>query len=95
MPYSAIPVMCIKCGLELMPDTNSVIVLELWDKNTKVYKIWEADLVKCPGCGIKMVKGFAMNPIAIHHDERFNALLTDIEDRRKSGIIKVFELREL
>lgn len=95
MPYSSIPVMCIKCGLELVPDTNGVMVLELWNKNTQVYKIWDADLVKCPGCGIQMVKGFAMNPFAIHHDENFSKVLLDIEEQRKSGKKKVFELKEI
>lgn len=95
MPYSAIPVMCIKCGLELVPDTNGVVVLELYRENTQVYKIWDADLVKCPGCGIKMIKGFAMNPLAIHHQGDFNEVLANIEERRKSGKVKVYEMKEL
>lgn len=95
MPYATIPVMCIKCGLELVPDTNGVVVLELYQRNTQVYKIWDADLVKCPGCGIKMIKGFAMNPCAIHHQGDFDEILANIEERRKNGKVKVYELKEL
>jgi len=36
-------------------------------QNTAIYKIWEADLWKCPGCGVLVVSGFGQKPFA----ERF------------------------
>ena len=93
MPYSAFPVMCVKCSLELVPETNGVVVKELWRGNTQVYKVWEADLVKCPGCGILMIKGFAQSPLAVHHElERFRAALAYASKKTQRG--ECYDLKE-
>lgn len=60
---------CIKCELQLKPETNGVVVSELFMDDTQVYKVWEADLWKCPGCGMEVIAGFADNPIAEHFEQ--------------------------
>ena len=59
---------CIKCELQLKPETNGVVVSELFMNDTQVYKVWEADLWKCPGCGMEVIAGWAENPIAEHFE---------------------------
>ena len=46
--------LCVKCQVELRPETNHFIVLE-----KEANRIIEADKWKCPGCGIEIVAGFA------------------------------------
>ncbi len=57
---------CVKCEREFKPEKNGVIVVEMFQRNTKIYKLWEADLWKCPVCGIEIVVGFAQYPYAEH-----------------------------
>jgi hypothetical protein len=56
---------CINCQCELKPETNGVIVVEM--ASFGPYKVWSADLLKCPGCGVEIVSGFADQPIRADH----------------------------
>jgi predicted RNA-binding Zn-ribbon protein involved in translation (DUF1610 family) len=69
---------CVKCEVELKPEKNGVHVHELFQKNTAIYKVWEADLWKCPGCGFLIVAGFANVPTAEHYEkDRLQSILKD------------------
>ena len=46
---------CVKCGLEMKPETNGVGVLDIADFGP--YKIWDAHKWKCPGCKYEIVTG--------------------------------------
>lgn len=65
---------CPKCNRELHPEKNGVGVLDLNAKG-KPYKIYDADLWKCPGCGIEVVGGFGIGPISAHHEDSFQKVL--------------------
>lgn len=58
---------CVKCEREFKPEENGVIVAEMFQRNTKIYKLWSADLWKCPVCGIEIVVGFSQYPYAEHY----------------------------
>lgn len=60
---------CTKCQVELKPETNGVKVIEM--ASFGPYKIWNADLWKCRGCGLEIVSGFAHEPIAEHFQPTF------------------------
>lgn len=60
---------CVKCEIEFRPEKNGVHVHELMRNDTAVYKIWDADLWKCPGCGILVVAGFGQKPLAEYFEE--------------------------
>jgi rubredoxin len=67
---------CVKCEIEFRAEENGVHVHELMSNDTAIYKIWDADLWRCPGCGIMVVAGFAQNPFAEHFEtERMQAIL--------------------
>jgi predicted RNA-binding Zn-ribbon protein involved in translation (DUF1610 family) len=60
--------MCVKCEVELRPETNGVRVAEMFQRNTQIYKIWDADKWKCPLCGFEVIAGFADKPLMQHFE---------------------------
>ncbi len=77
---------CAKCEVELRPEHNGVIVAEMMQDNTKIYKLWEADLWKCPKCGIEMVLGFAQQPFAVLYNEDCERILQEAKTAGKKII---------
>jgi len=59
---------CSHCECELKPKKNGVIVVEMFHNNEKIYKLWSADLWKCPLCGIQVALGFPEKPFRQHFD---------------------------
>lgn len=73
---------CPKCRLFLHVKQNGVCVEEGFpvkpaegDKPAEWagYKLWEADLWECEGCGFQLVTGFAKLPIAEHYQPTYQA----------------------
>lgn len=63
---------CMKCKRELHPEENGVGVLDM--ANGRAYELFDADLWKCPGCGMEVVGGFGRKPIASHFEDNFKKL---------------------
>lgn len=63
---------CLTCGCELRPEQNGVGVLDMADYGP--YELWDADIWKCPRCGIQMVGGFGCGPISAHYKDDFKAM---------------------
>jgi len=59
---------CVECEIELKVERCGVYVAELFQHDEKVYSITMADMHKCPGCGIKIITGFAGRSTE-HHQE--------------------------
>ena len=76
---------CAKCECELRPELNGVGVIETMDNdNARPYKLWVADLWKCPGCEIEVVSGFSgvgEAPMAEHWSENFDQCLEYVKNR--------------
>lgn len=53
---------CVKCQVEFKVEENGVNVVEMFQKNKEIYKIWAADKWKCPLCNIEIVYGFSAVP---------------------------------
>ncbi len=64
---------CPKCERELHPEENGVGVLDM--ANGKAYKVYDADLWKCPGCGMQVVGGFGNNAISEHYMPGFQRMV--------------------
>lgn len=79
---------CAKCEVELRPETNGVIVAEMFMDNQKIYKLWESDLWKCPECGIEVVLGFGGMSFMEHYEGDINAKL---EELRNNGRRIIFD----
>ena len=76
---------CKKCNCEMRPETNGVGCLDMFcpsDHETpQPYELWDADLWKCPKCGVEIIGGFALDPIAIHYEQSFETTIKHYESR--------------
>ena len=70
---------CGKCRCELRPETNGVGVLDINDNGD--YELRDADLWKCPQCGMEVVGGFAYNSISAHYEADFQKMIKHYEDK--------------
>lgn len=73
---------CAKCNCELRPETNGVGVLDMAEYGP--YELYDADLWKCPRCGMEVIGGFALSPISAHYDPDFQKMIDIYE---KKGLI--------
>jgi len=73
---------CVKCQVELKPEHNGVKVVELFQRNEAIYKIWDADKWRCPKCGIEIVAGFGAQPLMERFEGDTGAF---VEELRKKG----------
>jgi len=64
---------CPKCECELQPEKNGVGVLDM--ANGKPYEVYDADLWKCPGCGMEVVGGFGNKAISAHYEDNFQRVI--------------------
>jgi len=72
---------CVKCNCELHPEKNGAGLLDMLNPTDKSepqpYQLWDADLWKCPKCGMQVVGGFAQGPIANHHETNFKQTIAN------------------
>lgn len=61
---------CFACRIEMRPEQNDFIVEEMAERD-RPYRVWSTDLYRCPGCGAKVICGFAREPMAEHWAERY------------------------
>lgn len=57
---------CVKCNLEMRPDKNGVTILLMAYTPPQPYEAYDADLVKCPKCGVQIIVGKAHNAFWMH-----------------------------
>lgn len=57
---------CSTCETEMRASTNGVGVVDY--SSFGPYKVWEADEYECPKCSIKVVVGFAEQPVYEHYE---------------------------
>ena len=77
---------CVKCEIEFKPHDCGIYVAELFQKESKIYRLWMADIHKCPGCGIEIVTGYAAH--ATQHFEQ--DLEAKVEELKKRGTRVVY-----
>lgn len=70
---------CRTCNCELWPEKNGVGVLDLADYGP--YELFDADLWKCPKCGLEIVGGFGFSPISAHNKSDFQKMIAYYETR--------------
>lgn len=82
---------CKKCNCEMRPETNGVGVLDMVNQSNheryreaQPYELWDADLWKCPKCGVEIVGGFGSGPISSHYEDGFAQTIYSYE---RQGLI--------
>jgi hypothetical protein len=71
--------LCAKCEVEFKPEKNGIKVAELYKQNTEVYRIWQADLWKCPVCGAEIVAGYGQLPRYEHFHQNLEAMVESMK----------------
>lgn len=85
-------VICVKCQTELRIAEGGigVAVVEMAFDPPAPYKVWMADLLECPGCGMQVAGNFGNGPIAAHA-EAAQTMLADILRIGKATIVYDYE----
>jgi len=61
---------------------QGIDVVETFGRDSDVpYKLWKADLYKCPDCGVEIISGFGNSNYAEHFEENFAKLLAQAEPK--------------
>jgi hypothetical protein len=79
---------CPDCQCEYKVLKNGVYVIEM--ASLLPYKIWTADLWKCPDCNKEIVAGFAREALE-HYELDFNQYLESITEDDKVMVIYDYE----
>lgn len=79
---------CVKCSVEFKIEKNSVMVVEMFSDPPQPYKIWSADMWKCPTCGAEIIAGFGHQAVAEHFQEKFDDVLNKVQT---NGCYVVYE----
>jgi NMD protein affecting ribosome stability and mRNA decay len=75
-------VLCTDCGRDFKCEKAGVLIKELFMGDKEVYRVWNADLLRCPGCNIMIISRFADNPAAEHwNKETMTAVLQKCNTR--------------
>jgi len=79
---------CKKCNCEMHPETNGVGILDMAEFHTipggssyEPHELYDADLWKCPKCGVEVVGGFGFGPISAHYEKDFQEQINRYEKR--------------
>jgi len=82
---------CASCEIEYRPEKNGIRVCE--HASFGPYKIWQADLWKCPKCGHLLIHGFGWNAESEHFMDGFKELLKEVDfncyEKVKSEVLNV------
>lgn len=71
---------CGKCHCELRPETNGIGLLDM--ASFGPYEIFDADLWKCPKCGMTVIGGFGFGPLSAYYEgESFKRIIAGYETR--------------
>lgn len=70
-------IVCVRCGKFFRPEKNGFVVEEgmpfgsyfpdVGPTGWGSYKLWMGDKLKCRSCGVEIVSGFGLAPIAEHY----------------------------
>ena len=77
---------CVKCETEFKIEENGIIVAEMFQENKKIYKLWFADLWKCPVCNMEVVAGFGNYNFAEHYKDDCEDIIRQAEASGKRVI---------
>ena len=88
--------LCVKCEVEFRCEKVGVIVKEMMNQNTRICRLWRADLWKCPKCGFEIVVGFGdgINKPFYEHFDGEVELKALIEEYKKKGV-KIYTDNEI
>ena len=69
---------CVQCEAGYQRIKEGVYLVEMFNAPPQPYKIWHADLWKCPGCSTEITSGYGQNAIMEHFQEGFDEEKSDM-----------------
>lgn len=82
-------IVCVKCQTEFSSALGDIGVVVVEMAGERAYRLWMADLAKCPGCGVEVVGSFGDKPL--ERDEDAEKRLEVIKALGKARIIYDYE----
>ena len=70
-------IICVTCGREMRVCTMGIIVIEMFGKSERPYRLWSADRYLCPECNTEVVSGFADKAFGEYYQENFAEKMAD------------------
>ena len=64
-------IFCAECCTFMLPKKNGVVVEEKMS-GSRPYKLWHADLYKCPACNKMTIIGFGNSPVIAHFEPDYD-----------------------
>ena len=86
-------IVCMKCGVEYRCVKSGAVAIDMFLDPPQPYKITNCDAWECPGCGARVLAGFAGEGTA-HYEKNFKDVLDTVlsSDAHARGfVVKVFE----
>ena len=77
---------CVKCNRAMIKEFAGVLVAELYMDDREIYKLWYADLFRCPICRTEVISDFAEKPFWNCHEKD--------RDQQKNLAIKTARVKE-
>lgn len=69
---------CASCEIPYRCHVGGVNVIETAGREQCPYRLWKADLYRCPGCAHEIVTAFGMGPFMEDHEPGFDKTLRRI-----------------
>ncbi len=80
---------CVKCQCDFQVKRVGAQVVEMAVFGP--YKIWDADMLACPGCGTEIVAQFAEGPASEHYMPGFASLLEAVKEQAADRLVYDYE----
>ena len=74
---------CGQCHIALKRVRLGVTIIEMFSRPPRPYKLWKADILKCPRCDHCVLQS-AQQPYAHHFEDGFDELVGDITAQGKA-----------
>ena len=86
---------CVQCELGLERIKSGVFLVEHFDIPPRPYKVWHADLWRCPQCMTQIVSGYAQDPLMEHFEQGFNEWFKLMLENEGAMFINQYERRRV
>jgi len=82
---------CVDCEVQFAVEEVGIFVVEMFDDPPRPYKVWAADLWRCPGCKKEAVAGFGEHPLWQNFDGSDVKFSPAWLEESKQRIVRVYE----
>ena len=82
---------CVHCERGYERIRSGVYLVEHFNDPPQPYKVWSADLWKCPQCQQQTVMGYGMDPLMEHYEQVFNEWFSLLLQNKAIMVLNQYE----